>query len=59
MSEREETTVEWQEYRYSEVLEHPTWHRSTEKLAKRHFQQAKARKIRSRVVTRSPWKVED
>ena len=56
---RTEESVEWQELRYNEVLEHPTWFRSTEHLAKRNLQLAKARRIRRRVITRSAWEVMD
>jgi hypothetical protein len=53
------TTEEWQELRYSEILEHPTWMPSTATLAQRNLQMAKARKIRRRTITRSQWEVID
>jgi len=52
-----QTTTEWQELRYNEILEHPTWMKSTEHLAKRNLQMAKAKRIRRRVITRSKWEV--
>ncbi len=59
MGDPNSTTEEWQELRYSEVLEHPTWMPSTRTVAQHNLQMAKARKIRHRVITRSQWVVED